>query len=384
MGGGGPPPPARVEFRMTQWNVLALGPLAAALLFLFGCGGRTNTYTIDAPAAHGGFERVVLARGELPADFSEALRKSFETRFSKQVARRGGPKVVPAEEADETTLTLQYRSPQFDTGSAAVRLGSAAGRIGTAAVGAFLPVGLVGEVGSGDIGLEATYLDGHGTVLARVLVSRQVSGALGSSGGTLEDIADELAKYTQAYFRKPIGNGDSPVLALNGSGEGAPEPAGMARPAAYALFAPMVGTWEDEVELTVPGSMPLRSKRRTVISWESAGGVLVQRSEVLDNGAAGSFLVVTAVESHTGTLRSWYFDSERGAVESGPLAVTPVAGGFQVRHEDRDRSTRTVVTFQNEGRTRETVITSWTKDRSRQLSTARITSRRMGESALAE
>lgn len=369
---------------MTQWNVLVLGPLAAALLFLSGCGGRTNTYTIDAPAAHGGFERVTLARGELPPDLSEALRKSFETRLSKQLARRGGPQVVTAEDADEATLTLQYRSPQFDTGSAAVRLGSAAGRIGTAAVGAFLPVGLVSDVGSGDIGLEATFLDGRGTVLARVLVSRQVSGALGSSGGTLEDIADELAKYTQAYFRKPTENGDSPVMALRGSGDVASETGGIARPAAYTLFAPMVGTWEDEVELTVPGSMPLRSKRRTVISWESAGGVLVQRSEVLDNGAAGSFLVVTAVENHTGILRSWYFDSERGAVESGPLAVTPVAGGFQVRHEDRDRSARTVVTFQNEGQMRETVITYWTRDRSRQLSTARVVSRRVPETALAE
>lgn len=144
---------------------------------------------LERPAVTIDHRTVALKHGPDTSPLDPATDQEFEASLAAELAPALA--VVPETEAD---LTIQYRFVHYDSGNAVVRVGSGlAGLFGSPFYG----------LGDGAVGVEATFLDHQGTVMARVVVEGQIAGFFGSTDSGLESAAEAVAQFAQRHFHVP-------------------------------------------------------------------------------------------------------------------------------------------------------------------------------------
>jgi hypothetical protein len=209
-------------------------PILAASCWLCSCAATPTTFVLSQPQRSLRFDTYVVHFAPIAddADMDPGLKESFENGLASGLGSAKTFKAVKADEATERTVELRYRAAGLSGGSLAMRAG-------TAAANAFLPVGVIPELGGGDLGVETTFLDRHGLVVGKVLVQSEVHGLLSTDSRAMRRIGSQTGEYVASRFATE-GTGAAATATVPGRNvvDLSPEQA----KAKLAVLEPLIGT----------------------------------------------------------------------------------------------------------------------------------------------
>ncbi len=164
--------------------------LASFSGLLAGCQ-EGRAFVLEPAAPDPRFAGVVVREGESTAPFTDDKRTHFERELRHRLAFAGMRDATPA----DAPLVIEYRQVLHDEGSSATRVGAA-----IVAVTGFP----TGALGMGQLGVEATYKDASGNVLARIVADGPIDGPLGTPKTGLSTAARTIASYAKSHFAEPV------------------------------------------------------------------------------------------------------------------------------------------------------------------------------------
>lgn len=173
------------SLRRTGLESLTAGMLLGGVALISGCqAGRTFVLT---PAS----ERVTVMgvsvrEVETSVRLSEAERGHFERVLRERLRREG-------ELGEGDDLTIEYRVVLREEGSGATRVGAALVSL------TGVPTG---QLGAGNLGIDAVFKDRAGREVARIVADGPIDGPGGTIRGGLATAAASIAKFTKESFGK--------------------------------------------------------------------------------------------------------------------------------------------------------------------------------------
>lgn len=332
----------------------------AALSLLGACMSSPTTFVLNQPQRLAKYETYVVRFTPIPDDpeMDPGLKADFEAGLKAGIASAKNLRGVTGAEATEGTLELRYRAAGIAGGSLPMRAGSTA-------VNAFLPFGVVPEIGGGALGVETTFFDRQGTVVGRILVQGEVHGLLNSDGHTMRSIGSQTGDYAAKRFTAPAAGAQPAATVPDDQGviNLCPEKAR----AELKALEPFIGVWDMQYEIEVTGRPPIHARVIEISRWEAGGRIFFQFAETQDTEEKLFRCNTVLWDPVARRLKVYAIDSTFGAHESNQVTFEISGNTMRGACTEKERVTEVVETFAPDGRSRTGTKTVWNADRSRLL-----------------
>lgn len=156
------------------------------LAFLSGCAS-SHTFVLDPAMGERTHTVVSVTKMKSWMDVPNEVSESFEKKITGKLA----PEAKVADDRTPAELVIQYRFVLFDKGSTAARLGSGvAGVIGSPFYG----------IGDGTLGVDVTFSNPQGNLLARIVVDGPVTGVFGTTDSGLNKASIAIVDYAKMFL----------------------------------------------------------------------------------------------------------------------------------------------------------------------------------------
>ena len=322
---------------------------------LVGCLATPTTFVLSQPQRSQRFDTYVVRFMPIADDseFDPDLKETFEDGLKSILAEHKSLRAVGAGEVAEHTLEVHYRAAGVSSGSLAMRAGSHA-------VNAFLPVGVVPEIGGGDLAVETTFLDHSGAVVGRVLVQSEVHGLFSTDSRTMNRIGGQTGEYVASRFAadtkhnakddgKTVAARDRHVVNLS------PERAKKE----LALLEPFIGIWDMTYDIEIVDKPPVRATVVEVSRWEAGGRLFFQFVETRDLPEKLFGCHAITWDPVAESLQQFAIDSTFGAHESHAITFDPDGKKLRGVCAEAGRVTEVVEVFAADGLSRTGTMEVW-------------------------
>lgn len=336
--------------------------MAATVAAGASCMATPTTFVLAQAQRRSGFDTYQLAFTPIADDpaLDPGLRESFENGFVAGLESAGGFRALGTAQPTAQTLVLHYRA-------AGVSEGSLAARAGTAAVNAFLPVGVIPEVGGGDLGVETTFFDAAGAQAGRILVQANVRGLLSTDAGTMRRIGSATGEYLSNRFAIRSSSEESEPGTAGPISHEVVNLTPQRAKAALAILEPLVGDWNMEFEIQVSGRAPIKARVRETFRWEAGGRMLFQFAETLDTPEPLFRCAAITWDPVAHALSIFSMDSVFGTHESYDYSCERSGQTLRATAREKDQVMESVDVFSEDGTSRQQTKRVWSADRSRLL-----------------
>jgi hypothetical protein len=336
--------------------------LFAACCSLAGCLATPTTFVLSQPQRSQRFDSYVVRFAPIADDteFDADLKETFEDGVKSALAGHKSLRAVAPGEVGEHTLELHYRAAGVAGGSLAMRAGSHA-------VNAFLPVGVVPEIGGGDLAVETTFLDHGGTVVGRVLVQSEVHGLFSTDSRTMSRIGSQTGDYVASRFatdanvkddaKADVAPREKHVVNL------CPEKA----KAELAPLQPFIGTWDMTYDIEIADNPPVHAKVVEISRWEANGRIFFQFAETQDLPEKLFRCHAITWDPVAEGLQLFAIDSTFGAHESHAITFDPDGKKLRGVCAETHRVTEVVEVFSPDGSSRTGTKEVWSANHDRLL-----------------
>jgi len=349
--------PIDAQGRQSRRAVRFLGFVVCVLLG--ACMATPTTFVLDQPHRFERFEAYAIQFAPIAddAEFDAGLRQSFEVGLNSGLEAAQHLRALQGTEITEHTLQLRYRAAGLAGGHIAMRAG-------TAAINAFLPVGVVPELGGGDLGVETTFIDRGGTVVGRILVQSEVHGLLSTDANTMRRIGARTGDYVAKRFTAAAAAIDTEAAARREN------VVNLSPEKAKAELLPLekfIGVWDMQYEIQIADQPAVHARVMEVDRWEAGGRVFLQFAETQDAPEQlfrGNAILWDPVAR---ALKLVALDSTFGMHESDEISFEYVDNTLRAVCSEQARVTEIVEVFAADGMSRTGTKTVWSPDHDRLL-----------------
>ncbi|MEM1184058.1 MAG: hypothetical protein AAGI53_03545 [Planctomycetota bacterium] len=277
--------------------------------WLAGCGGATQTrlYEVGPTLRDRAYDRVHIRHAATDDGVAPETRAAFEAELADELIERD----FEVSDSPGGALEIVYRAVSYNAGSTSAR-------IATAIAGSVSPVGVFGEVGSGEVAIKVDFFDPDGSRVADTVVQQQISGATSHVELTVRALAGTVAKFAAARFGAGVAEPLRPDEEWTGG---------------LPLYRALEGEWRFTAQSAAGETL---ATGELDIDLHHNGRVVISSARVDDVEEQPADAVSALFQLRTGRVIRWWLDPSSGEWRETPIRLAARSDGFVYRSETGD------------------------------------------------